>query len=452
VGNLGRGIRCLASIAGGAMGKRNSIKGRDREPPLTKLSQCGAVNPARSDCLGTQAKYGPMGCLVVVRAMDWDMSGNRRNGWLWPLAAVMCAATALAGCKKVEAQRALPEASVMVVGYTSYIPTGQLTGQTVPHEMVEVRPQVNGRLDTKLFSDGTQVAAGQALFEIDPAPYRAAYDSAQAALDSAQANLDLAQAKATRCADLLKQSAISKQDYDIAEAALKQARTIVVQQTASLANAQFNLNNTTIRAPISGYIGRSMAAPGELVTAYQGSPLATIQGLNPIYVDVLVSSAKYATLRRLADARGKRSNELGQIKLLPDDGTAYPFEGKLELNNVAFDKSSGKVVLRGIFVNPKMLVPPGMPVHLQYDDLKRDQVILLPQEAVVHEKDGGLSVLVVDSHDVTQKRPIEIDGELGSRDSVKTGLVPGDKVVLNPSPSLGPKLLVHPRLVHDAAS
>jgi len=384
--------------------------------------------------------------------MDWDISGNCRNGWLLPLAAVLCAATVLAGCKKVEAQRALPEASVMVVGYTSYVPTGQLTGQTVPHEMVEVRPQVNGRLDSKLFSDGTQVTAGQALFEIDPAPYRAAYDSAQAALDSAQANLDLAQARATRSADLLRQAAISKQDYDIADAALKQARTIVVQQTANLANAQFNLNNTTIRAPISGYIGRSMAAPGELVTAYQGSPLATIQGLNPIYVDVLVSSAKYATLRRLAEARGKRNNELGQIKLLPDDGTAYPFEGKLELNNVAFDKSSGKVVLRGIFVNPKMLVPPGMPVHLQYDDQKRDQVILLPQKAVIHDKDGGVSVLVVDSHDVTQKRPIEIDGEVGSRDSIKSGLVAGDKVVLNPSPSLGPKVLVHTKLLQDAAS
>ena len=340
----------------------------------------------------------------------------------------------------------------MVVGHTSYVPTGQLTGQTVPHEMVEVRPQVNGRLDTKLFSDGTQVAAGQALFEIDPAPYRAAYDSAQAALDSAQANLDLAQARATRSADLLRQAAISKQDYDIADAALKQARTIVVQQTANLANAQFNLNNTTIRAPISGYIGRSLAAPGELVTAYQGSPLATIQGLNPIYVDVLVSSAKYATLRRLAEARGKRNNELGQIKLLPDDGTAYPFEGKLELNNVAFDKSSGKVVLRGIFVNPKMLVPPGMPVHLQYDDVKRDQVILLPQRAVVRDRDGGASVLVVDSHDVTQKRPIEIDAEVGSRDSIKSGLVAGDKVVLNPSPSLGPKILVHTKVLQDAAS
>jgi membrane fusion protein, multidrug efflux system len=393
-----------------------------------------------------------MACLVVVRVMDWDISGNRKGSRLRPLILVICAAAALAACKKVEAQRALPEATVMVVGYTSYVPIGQLTGQTVPHEMVEVRPQVNGRLNTKLFSDGTQVTAGQALFEIDPAPYRAAYDSAQAALESAQANLDLAQAKATRSADLLKQSATSKQDYDVAEAAFKQARTIVVQETASLANAQFNLNNTTIRAPISGYIGRSMAAPGELVTAYQGSPLATIQGLNPIYVDVMVSSAKYAELRRLAEARKdeKRNNELGHIKLLPDDGTAYAFEGKLELNNVAFEKSSGKVVLRGIFVNPKMQVPPGMPVHLQYDDLKRDQVVLLPQSAVVHDKDGGASVLIVDSHDVTQKRPIEIDGEVGSRDSVKTGLVAGDRVVLNPS--VGPKVLVHQKLLQDSAS
>jgi membrane fusion protein (multidrug efflux system) len=394
------------------------------------------------------------GVLCYSRAMDWDISGRRKVSRLRPFAVVLCAAAALTACKKVEAQRALPEATVMVAAYTSYVPVGQLTGQTVPHEMVEVRPQVNGRLDTKLFSDGTQVTAGQALFEIDPAPYRAAYDSAQAALESAQANLDLAQAKATRTADLLKQSAISKQDYDIAEAAFKQARTIVVQQTANLANAQFNLNNTTIRAPISGYIGRSLAAPGELVTAYQGTPLATIQGLNPIYVDVLVSSAKYAQLRRVAEARkdGKRSNELGHIKLLPDDGTAYGFEGKLELNNVAFDKSSGKVVLRGIFANPKMQVPPGMTVHLQYDDLERDQVILLPESAVVRDKDGGTSVLVVDSHDVTQKRPIEIDGQVGSRESVKSGLVPGDKVVLNPSPALGPKVLVHTKLLQGAAS
>jgi membrane fusion protein (multidrug efflux system) len=385
--------------------------------------------------------------------MDWDISRNRKESLLRPLAVVMCAAAALTACKKVEAQRALPEASVMVVGYSSYVPTGQLAGQTVPHEMVDVRPQVNGRLDTKLFSDGTQVTAGQALFEIDPAPYRAAYDSAQALLESAQANLDLAQAKATRCADLLRQSAISKQEYDIADAALKQARTNVVQQTANLANAQFNLNNTTIRAPISGYIGRSMAAPGELVTAYQGSPLATIQGLNPIYVDVLVSSAKYAELRRVAEARNaKRNNELGQIKLLPDDGTAYSFEGRLELNNVAFDKSSGKVVLRGIFVNPKMQVPPGMTVHLQYDDVRRDHVILLPQSAVVRDKDGTASVLVVDANNITQKRPIEIDGQLESRDCVKNGLVAGDKVVLNPSPSLGPKVLVHPKLLQDAAS
>jgi membrane fusion protein (multidrug efflux system) len=203
----------------------------------------------------------------------------------------------LSACKRAPIKPQPPNVTFVIVRSASITPTEYLQGRAAAHTVVDIRPQVNGELDAQLFKDGSQVTAGQPLFQIDNVPYQAAYDSATAVLENAQTNLDLAEAKAKRARELLRQSAISKQEYDVAEAGYKQANTLVTQQKANLATARFNLDKTTIRSPLTGYIGRAFATRGALVTAYQVSPLATIQARDPIYIDIPVSGEVYAKLK-----------------------------------------------------------------------------------------------------------------------------------------------------------
>src|SRR5215469_6902622 len=304
-------------------------------------------------------------------------------------------ALALAACERGETHQApapLPRVEFITIAETKVPLDETLLGKTEAYAVADVGPQVSGKLTERLFTEGSDVAAAQPLFQIDRAPYQAAYDGASAVLQNAQDTLALAEAKAKRYAELYKQYAISKQDNDSVQAAYKQAATIVAQQKASLENAELNLNNTLIRAPISGYVGRSTISQGALVTAYQQSPLAVVEAINPIYVDVGVLPSLLAVLKdRLAEGGRKGAPH---VTLKFEDGTRYPLEGKLSFANVAFDKIEGKVVLRATFPNPKLALGPGMKVSLVYSDGSEERVLLAP-EAALKESASGHAVALV---------------------------------------------------------
>ena len=242
-----------------------------------------------------------------------------------------------------------------------------LPGRTEPSAILDVRPQVNGKLQDQFFTEGSQVAENQPLYQIDRAPYQAAYDSINAQLQSVQADLARTKAAADRCNALLKQHAISTQDYDNAQAAYKQAAAAVSQQLANLKIAQINLDNTTIRAPISGRIGRSLLTRGALVTAYQGNALAVIQSLNPIYVDIKETTSKFIKLKQAVAAGRFKNNALDSVRvmLVLDDGTSYSLKGDLRFDNVIYEAEKDSIRLSAQFPNPTGLLVPGMNVHVR---------------------------------------------------------------------------------------
>jgi membrane fusion protein, multidrug efflux system len=367
--------------------------------------------------------------------------------------AVTTAASALclSACGRGEthqAKPALPNATYVVIRTASAAQTEDLPGKTEAYAVSDIRPQVSGKLEARLFTEGSSVDAGQPLYQIDRAPYQAAYDGAAAVLQNAQDNLALAEGKAKRYAELLGQSAISKQDYDSAQAAYKQAATVVAQQKASLDNAKFNLDNTIIRSPIAGYIGRSFMTPGTLVTAYQINALATVETLNPIYVDVTVSSNQLTALKQKLATNQKLGNgsAVAHVQLQFDDGTTYPLEGRLPFTNITFDKDAGKVVLRAVFPNPKLLLSPGMNVRVTYSDGTNNDAIFAPKSAVTHNAKGDAVALIIDHKGIVRQRILKIDNALGEMCLVMEGLTPGDRLIVNAPHNLAPDRPVHPVL------
>ena len=348
---------------------------------------------------------------------------------------VVCAFV-LAACGRGET-RTSPAPLLQVEFVTvaeSHIPLDEmLAGKTEAYALADVRPQVSGQLVDRLFTEGSEVDAGQPLFQIDRASYQAAYDGASAVLQNAQDTLALAQAKAKRYAELYKQFAISKQDNDSVQAAYKQAATIVAQQTANREKAELDLNNTLIRAPISGYIGRSLISRGALVTAYQSDPLAVVETINPIYVDVGVLPGLLASLKeKLADSGRKgKGSPASHVTLKFEDGSRYPLEGRLSFANVAFDKVEGKVVLRATFPNPKLALGPGMKVSLVYSDGSEESAILVPKTGLHDTADGHATALVLDGHDVVRARAVRLGAAMGAMTRVTAGLEAGDRLVVS---------------------
>jgi RND family efflux transporter MFP subunit len=361
--------------------------------------------------------------------------------------AFVCVASAiiLFACKRPETKQVIPNAPFLIAKSSMITPLEDLRGQAAARTVVEIRPQVNGELDAQLFNDGSQVIGGQPLFQIDRMPYQTAYDSANAVLQSAQANLDLAEAKVKRSTDLLKQSAISMQDYEIAEAAYKQATTIVAQQKANLATAQFNLNNTTIRSPISGYIGRALVAVGSLVTAYQANPLATIHARDPIYIDIPVCSSRYAALKQMlaTDTESGDPHLVARVRLLFDDGTPYPQRGIIQMSNVSFDIDTGKVLLRAVFPNHNLSILPGMNVHVIYSHRKQLDVILVPKRAVRLNKNGDTIVFIIDKRSVARQRAVSVSRAIGDNLLIESGLAEGERVIGDTPPIILPDKPVH---------
>ncbi|MHA6821698.1 efflux RND transporter periplasmic adaptor subunit [Ralstonia pseudosolanacearum] len=363
---------------------------------------------------------------------------------LAPLLAALAAASLLAACGKPPGgpppAEGTPVVGVMTVQPQRVTLDTELPGRTVPFLVADVRPQVNGIIKARKFREGSDVKAGAALYQIDPATYQAAYDSNVAALAKAQANLKTTRLKAERYKELVAIQAVSRQDYDDAAAALAQGEADVAAARANVETSRINLAYARVDAPISGRIGRSSVTPGALVTANQTTSLATIQQLDPIYVDVTQPSAALLRLRQ-AMARGdlqKNGANAATVRLLLEDGSAYPLEGKLEFSDVTVDQNTGSVTLRAVFPNPSAILLPGMYVRAVLQEGVKDEALLVPQQAVARDSTGKPFAYVVGNDRKLQRRTLETERTVGDQWLVRNGLRVGDQLVVEGLPRAVP--------------
>ena len=325
-----------------------------------------------------------------------------------------------------------PEVAVMVVKSERAAITTDLPGRTSAYLVAEVRPQVTGIIQKRLFDEGASVKEGTVLYQIDPAPYQAAYDNAVASLAKAEANLPPIQLKAERFRKLVASQAISQQEYDDVAAALKQAEADIAYGKAGVQTARINLGYTNLTAPITGVIGRSNVTIGALVMAGQASPLAVIQMIDPVFVDVTQSSANLLQLkRRMASGQiNRQGSSLAKVKLVLEDGTPYPTVGTLKFSDVTVDPSTSSYILRTVFANPEHTLLPGMYVRVILEEGVNEQAILVPQRGVARDTKGNATALVVDASDKVEQRIVKVERAIGDRWLLSEGLKPGDRLVL----------------------
>ena len=359
-------------------------------------------------------------------------------GWrsLSVLSLLLAVAAPLAvGCRKAPAgpPRGPVEVGTVTVSPEKVVLTTELPGRTSPYLVAEVRPQVNGLIRERAFEEGTDVKAGTLLYQIDPAPYQAAYDQAKASLAMAEANLPAARLRAERLKGLVEIRAAGQQDYDDAAAAAAQAEASVAAARAAVESARVNLSYTPIRAPIPGRTGRSSVTVGALVTAYQPVPLVTVQQLDPIYVDVVQSSSELLRLRRGFQSGGlsRTGGSWSRVKLILEDGTAYMQEGRLKFQDVTVDPTTGSVSLRMVFPNPDHVLLPGMFVRAIVEEGVNQNAILVPQQGVTRDPKGTPLAFVVGKDGKVEQRTLEVDRALGDRWLVTKGLAAGDQVIVD---------------------
>ncbi len=432
----------------------------------------------------------------------------RRNGlqqWPFLFCLPLLTLAALAGGCRKQAQAGPPppppEVAFLEIKPEAVILKKELPGRTTPYLVAEIRPQASGIIRQRLFTEGSDVKAGDVLYEIDPETYNAARDNAEAAVQAAkadqatsvaalkqaeaalvaahaaenraEANAEPLRLRARRYYELLASKAVSQQDYDDIASALKQseagiesAKAAVVSAEADILRAQaailaadaavayaeaglksavINLSYTKIAAPISGRIGRSAVTTGALVTAHQPVPLATIQQLDPIYVDVPQATAELLQLqRRLTDGRlTHNGSSTGAAALLLEDNTAYPEPGTLQFRDVTVDPSTGSFFLRLVFPNPKSTLLPGMFVRGVIDEGVNEQAILVPQQAVSRNSKGETTVLLVNADNTVRPQPVRVDRAVGNRWMISAGLTPGDRVIVEGSLRVRPGMVVN---------
>jgi membrane fusion protein (multidrug efflux system) len=345
---------------------------------------------------------------------------------------IVTIAAALAACSPKPPPQMTPMAGFLVIKEQPVQLTAELPGRTDPYAVSDVRPQVSGIIKARLFTEGSTVKVGQPLYQIDPAPYKAAYDSAFA-------NLASAKIKATRYTALLVSNAIAPQDNDNAQAAYKQA-------LAATETARINLDYTRITAPIGGRIGASSVTVGALVTANQTTALSTISTLDPIYVDIDQSSSELLALERAAQ-KGQidRGGPLtADVTLTLDDGSTYAAKGKMQFTDVTVDPTTGTVRLRAIFPNPDGLLLPGLYVRATINEGVDPHGILVPQLAVSRNPKGEPTVLVLDDQNMTRLRLIKTGRAVGGEWQVLDGLKAGDKLIVQGLQNLRPDMKVMP--------
>ena len=324
-----------------------------------------------------------------------------------------------------------PEVSVVTLHAQRIALTTELSGRVSASLTAEVRPQVGGIIQNRLFTEGSDVKAGEVLYQIDPASYQAAHDGAKAALAKAEANVAPLQLKAERYKELVKSEAVSEQDVDDITAALKLAEAEIELAKAALETARINLAYTKVTAPISGRIGRSAVTNGALVTASQPVPLATIQLLDPVYVDVTESSSEMLRQRKALES-GQLSHDGGQAKvqLLLDDNSQYPEPGTLKFSEAFVDPGTGSVTLRTLFPNPKLVLLPGLFVRTVLEEGVQDQAILVPQRGVTRNPAGSAMVMTVNADEKVEPRVISVSRTVGDSWLVTDGLKAGERVIL----------------------
>ncbi|MDO6387055.1 efflux RND transporter periplasmic adaptor subunit [Uliginosibacterium sp. 31-12] len=367
------------------------------------------------------------------------------------LPAALLAVLALSACNKGQpgAQGAggqMPPAEVGVVTLApaSVALTTSLAGRTAPYAIAEIRPQVGGIIQQRMFAEGGDVKAGQTLYQIEPASFQNAFESAKAALARSEATLTSSRLKAERYKDLVGIKAVSQQDYDDADAALKQAEASVASDKAALDTARINLAYTRVSSPIPGRIGKSAVTQGALVTANQATALTTVQQLDPMYVDVSQSVAELAKLRReLASGALKSGAKQAVVSLELEDGSIYPLEGKLAFTDVTVDAGTGSVNLRAVFPNPKLELLPGMFVRARLQTGVREGSFLVPQQAVTRNTKGEAVVMVALEEGKFAPRVVKTTQAIGDKWLVTEGVKAGDQVIVEGLQRLRPGTVIN---------
>ncbi|NYT57752.1 efflux RND transporter periplasmic adaptor subunit [Alcaligenaceae bacterium] len=360
---------------------------------------------------------------------------------------ITAGAFVVVGCSQPRTEQSAlpPEVSVQTITPQSVALTTELAGRTSAYLISEVRPQVGGIVKKRLFKEGSDVKAGETLYEIDRATYQASHNSAKAALAKAQANLKVVSLRAARYKELVKIDAVSKQDNDQAVAELRQAQADVASARAALDMAAINLGYTAIKAPISGRIGQSAITPGALLSASQAAPLAKIQQLDPIYVDVTQSSVELLRLRKALASGSLTSSEQARAKvqLILEDGTVYSHSGELQFSDVSVDPGTGMVTLRAVFPNPDQQLLPGMYVRAILQEGVRAQAILVPQQGVTRDSKGNATALLVDAEGKVETRVLKATRTIGDQWLVEDGIKAGERVIVEGVQKASPGAVVN---------
>ena len=353
-----------------------------------------------------------------------------------PVAVLLSLSLLLAACDRGgEAAAPAPgpvEVAVVTLGTRDVLLDTELPGRTVAHRIAEVRPQAAGIIERRLFTEGARVAAGETLYQIDPDSYRARLARAEAAIQQARAQEDIARLRAERLAGLVERKLVSQQDYDDAEAALAAASAAAAVAVAERDLARIDLGYTSIRAPIAGRIGRSLVTEGALVEAEQEAPLAIIQQIDPVYVDITQSSVELTRLKRDLAAGNLVSagDNAAVVRIKLEDGSAYPHAGTLEFSEVRVDESTGNVVIRATVPNPDQLLLPGMFVRARLDQALRRDALLAPQRAITFDYSGKPYAMRIKEDDTVEQRFVEIGRAVDDHWLILDGLAAGDRLVV----------------------
>ncbi len=381
-----------------------------------------------------------------------------KNRGLTPLAAILMlsGSVVLAGCDENKSQQAgqqqAPEVGVVTLKNAPLKMTTDLPGRTSAFRIAEVRPQVSGIILKRNFVEGSDIKAGESLYQIDPATYQATYDSAKGDLLQAQANAHIAALTVKRYKPLLGTRYISQQDYDQAIATQSQTAAAVEAAKANVENARINLAYTKVTSPISGRIGKSSVTEGALVQSAQTTALATVQQLDTIYVDVTQSSDDFLRLRQeLESGTLKQSDGKASVTLLMANGSEYQQPGTLEFSDVTVDETTGSITLRAIFPNPDNRLLPGMFVRARLDEGINPNALLVPQQGVTRTPTGQATALVVDQNNKVETRNIITEQAIGDKWLVADGLKAGDRVIITGIQRVKSGAQVTPQEVSDNA-
>lgn len=360
----------------------------------------------------------------------------------WAVAPVCLLSIAACGGKQEQAAPPPPEVGVITLKAETISDIRSLPGRTSAYVIAEVRPQVTGIIERRLFEEGAEVKAGQPLYQLDDRIYRAEEASRQAEVQRAKATLEAARLTAKRTTELQKIDAVSTQELETATATFKQAEAALASAEAALRSAQVNLAYARITSPISGRIGKSAFTKGALVTANQEQPLTTVQQLDPIYVDLSQSSGELLRLRQ--EFNGLKLSQTAPVQIVLEDGARYPHKGELKFADVSVDPQTGSFALRAVVPNPERLLLPGMYVRATLERGQRSDAVLAPQRAITRDPKGNGLAMVVDANNKVEQRVVSTVRTIGDSWLIEKGLAAGDRVIVEGVQKVQPGMTVKP--------